>query len=180
MLKENAQITRLHIFGNGISDMIDLAETLVWNTTLTRLDLFHNKINNAGAMDLGRALEKNIALTDLDLGSNLIGDAGAITLAQAYGKNKHLRKLNLSNQHHPLRNEADPQMKKVNGCLTSISDASMEAWAEMLPVNFQCLELNLSDNQITEIGATLLLDALRQAPSLTSLQVANPGMVAIT
>ncbi|MGI4752204.1 MAG: hypothetical protein ACRYE8_00550, partial [Janthinobacterium lividum] len=44
----------------------------------TSLNLWHNKIGEAGAMELVRVLKDNSTLTSLDFSNNNIGDTGAM------------------------------------------------------------------------------------------------------
>jgi Ran GTPase-activating protein (RanGAP) involved in mRNA processing and transport len=61
-----------------------LADLLLFNSTLTAVDLRGNGLGNAGAAALARALKEltNEQLAELDLGYNEIKDEGACSLAQ--------------------------------------------------------------------------------------------------
>ena len=72
-----------------------MAKLLKTNTTLTRLDLWDNKIGDAGAQALAETLKTNTTLTRLDLGGNKIGDAGAQALAEFLKTNTTLTTLYL-------------------------------------------------------------------------------------
>lgn len=61
-----------------------VADLLMFNNTISVLDLRGNGLGNAGAAHLARSLKEhtNDKLTELDLGYNEIKDEGACTLAQ--------------------------------------------------------------------------------------------------
>ena len=48
------------------ANVVVLADALKSNTTLTKLDLSHNRINDAGAAGLAEALKSNTKLTELE------------------------------------------------------------------------------------------------------------------
>jgi Ran GTPase-activating protein (RanGAP) involved in mRNA processing and transport len=64
-----------------------LADLIMYNTTISQLDLRGNAFGNDGAILIGRGLRshENKALAELDLGYNEIKDDGACALAQVEG-----------------------------------------------------------------------------------------------
>lgn len=67
-----------------------LADLLMFNTTVTCLDLRGNALGNDGAVLLGRGLRARVGaapLAELDLGYNEVKDDGACALAQALKAN---------------------------------------------------------------------------------------------
>lgn len=60
-----------------------ISELLMYNTTLTSLDLRGNALGNDGAIILGRGIKamESVKLSELDLGYNEIKDDGACALA---------------------------------------------------------------------------------------------------
>ena len=59
----------------------ELATALMTNTTVTKMDLTQNCIDDKGAKDLAAVLENNTTLTEICLLSNGISAAGAKDLA---------------------------------------------------------------------------------------------------
>ena len=73
-----------------------IAETLIVNATLTKLDLSWNAIRLESATTLGRAFETNMTLTSLNLAYNAMGDMGTQVLGRALRRNKGLTELDLT------------------------------------------------------------------------------------
>ncbi|KAF9432437.1 hypothetical protein BGZ76_010812 [Entomortierella beljakovae] len=133
------------------SDFQILVNSLKTNTTLTHLDLRHNKIGNEGALALLEALKTNTTLTTLNLSDNSIGEGGALALSIALMINTTLTTLDLRN--NTIGNE---------GAL-ALSDA--------LKANTTLTNLNLSSNLIGNKGAQALSEALQINTTLTTLDL---------
>lgn len=90
-LKGETNLSRLLLEWNNIGlfdhGMIELANALTVNTTLTELDLRNNNIGPTGAQCLAKALRRNTTLTSLDLRWNCIGSVGGQDLVSALEKN---------------------------------------------------------------------------------------------
>ena len=151
VLKSNTTVTKLNLCDNDIDDAgaAGLADALKINTTLWVLNLSENSIGDAGAANLADALKLNATLTALNLSENSIGDAGAANLADALKSNKTLTELNL----------------RIN----RIGDAGAANLADALKSNKSLTELNLRDNFIQEAGAERLADALKSNNTITKL-----------
>jgi hypothetical protein len=80
-LVDNASLTKVDLSWNGFGDMGALGvvcDALSFgNTTLTELNLAHNRITGSGATVLAAALRSNTSLIKLKLDSNPVGVAGA-------------------------------------------------------------------------------------------------------
>ena len=161
-IKENT-LERLDLYGNRIGDAgaMALATALQTNTSLKALDLRLNKIGDAGAKDLATALHTNTSLTTLDLHGNIIRDAGAKDLATALLTNISLTTLDLHGN--------------------VIGDAGAMALADMLRHNKTLRRLELSDGGrngtseiLTRIKArtkyNILLNGLIQAKEFCETQ----------
>jgi hypothetical protein len=74
MLQTNNTITSLYFDGNHITDtgIVSLEN----NTSLKKLNLRNNKIDNAGMISLVESIKLNRGLITLDLSYNIIGDSG--------------------------------------------------------------------------------------------------------
>ena len=84
-LRVNTTVTTLFLVGFNIDDTgaSQLAECLHVNATLTALWLSLNLIGDEGAVRMAQCLRENTTLTSLDLSSNSIGVAGATQLVEA-------------------------------------------------------------------------------------------------
>lgn len=78
-----------------------LAEMLVVNNSLTKLDLSWNSIRMNSAVELGRALAQNTGLKILTLAYNAFANAGAQAIGEALLTNSCLEVLDLSNNNIP-------------------------------------------------------------------------------
>ena len=153
VLKSNTTVIKLTLCDNDIDDAgaAGLANALKFNTTLSVLNLSENCIGDAGAANLADALESNKTLTELNLTINGIGDAGAANLADALKSNKTLSELNLRNNY--------------------IREAGAERLADTLKSNKTLTDLNLRNNSIRKAGAECLADALKSNQTLTKLNL---------
>jgi len=95
----NSTLTKLYLFGNNINNECAsvLARALQGpETSLSVLDLQVNDIGNEGILAIAIALRTNSTLTDLNLRKNQFGDEGARALGQALEKNNTLEALSFS------------------------------------------------------------------------------------
>lgn len=142
-------------FSNQGADLVQLAEALKVNTTLTSLYIYFNNLGAASAGLLAGALKVNTTLTTLDLFLNNIGDAGAAALAAMLKVNRTLTSVSL-------------------GC-NNIADVGAAALAGALEVNHALSVLSVDSNEIRSAGATALAKALKSNRSLTALHIeGNP------
>ena len=82
--------------GEHVEGVTAVAEMLVENETLIRLDLGDCHINSEGAVKLAAALCKNSTLTHLDLNRNPIGEEGASSMSDLLQHNTSIYQLHLS------------------------------------------------------------------------------------
>ena len=95
-LCKNSTIRALYLTQNPIGEgAIAVAEMLVENKTLTRLEVDHCNINSHGACELAMALCKNSTLKHLMLDHNPIGMAGAFSMSDMLQHNTSLEELSL-------------------------------------------------------------------------------------
>eukprot|EP00049_Salpingoeca_infusionum_P003391 m.66140 g.66140 ORF g.66140 m.66140 type:complete len:710 (+) comp12103_c0_seq2:11-2140(+) len=102
-LMVNTHVKRLNLWKNALGDegAKALAEGLKINKSLAELDLERAKIGVAGAKALAACLKCNRTLTGLSLSRNSIGLEGALAFAQALKVNSKLSWLNLQNNNLP-------------------------------------------------------------------------------
>lgn len=83
------------ISGPGCEALCHGIQQLNQQSSLAKLYLEGNRIQDQGANELGKLLEENISLQELFLGANSIGSSGAASLAGCLRKNKVITKIYL-------------------------------------------------------------------------------------
>ena len=150
------------------------------------LKLYDNALGDDGAMVLSRALENNSTLHGLDLTFNNVGMSGftafSTVLVQA---NTSLRWLELGDNpifsSHSIGGSPDPleQLLTLSHGLqylglsyTDLSDNECEVISSALAANTGSITfLNLSHNQISDVGAATLFRALEQNTTVRFLDL---------
>ena len=100
LMKINKTVTTLNITNSSISDkgFKTLCDALKTNTTLTTLNLSNNKITDTQFIILIKGLQKNTTLEILNLSGNILNDNDVyLKLGEFLKQNKTLTTLNLSN-----------------------------------------------------------------------------------
>ena len=121
--------------------MDNIVQQAIIGKECTRLSLGGNKITSIGAVSLAAALSTNTTLVRLYLSNNRLSDKGVKLLAKALAtSNQTLKILNLQEN--------------------DISDTGAEYVAEMLKTNTTLIGLWLDKNEIGNVGARILSDAL--------------------
>ncbi|CAF1270172.1 unnamed protein product, partial [Didymodactylos carnosus] len=136
-LEQNTTLEKLDLFHNEITDdrAMIISQLLMTNTALRELILYNNYITDFGAAALGKALQINTSLKRIDIGHNWIGNDGAKALAEALKINKHLESLEIK------RNR--------------ITDHGAEAVIKALDENNTLKVLNIYGNDIPNTVALL-------------------------
>lgn len=172
----------LKAFHIGDSGAVAIAQALLSNCVLTRLNLQNNRISDPGATAIGEALQSNCTLTHLQLRGNRICDVGASHLAHAIRVNRRLVNLDLRNNSIIMPGGATgaalSQALRCNSVLTHLDlrcnfgahHAAM-ALAESLPSNCTLTHVDLSTNMISSSGAVALAKALQFNRSLSHLDL---------
>lgn len=148
-----SSLNKLDLSLNSIDDAMAncLADALARNTSLTTLDLSQNRIGVDGALSLSNALAVNSSLRNLDLSLNRTDDAGAAHLSGALTLNKSLISLNLGNN--------------------NIGDVGARSLSEAVIVNSSLTDLNLRSNRISDAGATAISKALEMNSFLRNVDL---------
>ncbi|CAF2228112.1 unnamed protein product, partial [Rotaria magnacalcarata] len=180
-LEINRSLTKLRLFTNQISDIgaQHLADALRTNTTLTDLELYDNQIGTDGLEHFADALRTNKTLNILTMHGNKVKDQEAGFIADKLKTNEkmepQIRKIN----EIPYTNPQLTQLitNKINSTRIDFSsknlnDQDMKIVAnELLQVNKVVTTFDLHANQIGDVGAQFLADALKANTSLTLLQL---------
>eukprot|EP00455_Lapot_gusevi_P050365 TRINITY_DN7286_c0_g1_i3.p1 TRINITY_DN7286_c0_g1~~TRINITY_DN7286_c0_g1_i3.p1 ORF type:complete len:422 (+),score=81.13 TRINITY_DN7286_c0_g1_i3:82-1347(+) len=144
------------LFGMKLTDVMSLANLLTNTTTLTRLILSQNLLNDESIHVLMSGLSKNETLTALDLSHNKIGDLGARRLARLVEGQNVLTSLSLAD------NMIHTQGAKYLG--------------KALRVNHNLIHLDLRLNAIGDEGGKAIFECLKDNTSLQSLNLAANHM----
>lgn len=137
--------------GLGPEGMKAMAESLMINTILEKIDLEGNYILGEGTSHLTRVLKENVYVTELVLTDNKMGTEGAQAVCELLSENKTIIHLNLSGN--------------------DIEDTAAEYFYEMLTRNAAIKTLLLQHNSFEEKGAEWFAMALNENVSLESLDL---------
>ncbi|CAF4031108.1 unnamed protein product, partial [Rotaria magnacalcarata] len=160
-------------------DMEIVAKELEINRSLTKLRLFTNQISDIGAQHLADALRTNTTLNILTMHGNKVKDQEAGFIADKLKTNEkmepQIRKIN----EIPYTNPQLTQLitNKINSTRIDFSsknlnDQDMKIVAnELLQVNKVVTTFDLHANQIGDVGAQFLADALKANTTLTRLDL---------
>ncbi|CAM4986298.1 unnamed protein product, partial [Rotaria socialis] len=180
-LEINKSLTKLRLFTNQISDIgaQHLADALRTNTTLTDLELHGNLIGTGGLEHLADALRTNKTLNILTMYGNKFKDQEAGFIADKLKTNEKIEPQIRNINEIPYTNPQLTQLIKsninstgVNFAGKNLNDQDMKIVAnELLQVNKVVTTLYLQANQIGDVGAQFLADALRVNTTLTRLDL---------
>jgi Ran GTPase-activating protein (RanGAP) involved in mRNA processing and transport len=140
----------------GLEKLLQVLSTST-STTLQKLKLSSNNIDDVGAKSIASLLEKNHSLTKLDLRHNMIGEDGAIAIASVLtNTNSTLSALYLGENYigtdaaiafvSVLQSNTTLQQLKLNSC--KIGQNGADAIANALCVNIGLKKISLKDNKI--------------------------------
>lgn len=145
---EKCSVTGVELVCNSIGDVGagHIADALRCNGSLTRLDMSHNFIESAGASAILASLQDNDTLTYLDLSDNAHLWRGCSRsmesrIADALAGNTTLKSLKLM--------------------ATGTTDRECLMLARVLENSRSIVEVDLSRNEISEVGLRILINAVR-------------------
>ena len=140
-----------------------IAEAILVNTTLQKLDISHNNLSDDGVINISECLKSN-RTQDLDLSVNRITNRGAIRIAEAICVNTTLQRLSIS--HNNISDDGviviSDSLKKNNSlkeCYLSsnrITDKGAEKIAEAIQINTALQKLDVSHNSISDDGVAII------------------------
>ncbi|XP_078504508.1 ribonuclease inhibitor-like [Lissotriton helveticus] len=145
VLRSNRSLLELYLGGNvlGVAGASLLCDALKHpDTRLQKISLCGCEITGASCAALAAALRSSRSLLELDLHVNALGDTGVTLIFDALK--------------HP-----DTRLQKIGLYRCGITGASCAALAAALRSNRSLLELDLSWNDLSDTGATLICDALK-------------------
>ena len=191
-LKHNKSLQELSMSGNMISNegAIWIAEGMKNNRSLSKLDISKNWITSKALLYLLEALKDNFALKFLNITHNNVTKSEFVKFNQSI---KHLLlqiqiKLswneidcNSQNEFKSICKLYDPHIKDFNDNETDNwsfekiidNDVRMEFLSNTLGENNNLLILNLSNNNISDVGASLIAQAIEKHSTLKVLNVSH-------
>ena len=177
--QSNRNLTHLSLSSASISDLgaMCIANALRSNCSLTHLSLRVNYISFLGASWLANGLKQNCTLQYLDLSDNVDSDPVAVELASALESNSSLTHLDLSHTcPDAQRSSISVDSGKIS--FTTVPCKLIGAFgtltlARALCSNRMLTYLDLSFNEIREVGAASLGEALQTNCSLSHLYLSG-------
>lgn len=115
-MRFNTSLKKLNLSSNLLEEegLDTLSLNLITNKTILSLNLSGNLINNAGISKLSAFLVDNINLNILDLSKNKFGDTGMVDFSENLRVNKNLSELSLAKNYDITD---DPGLKHLAECL---------------------------------------------------------------
>jgi len=162
-------LTSLSLHGSLIGDAKArmMCKYLLGNKSLTRLDLSHNAISDAGARAIAK-LVNNSVLEEVDLRDNKIAAAGAKQLGRALRGNTTLHSLNVRLNRFKDGGGRDffrgicgnTTLRELNVSCNSLGTDTAEVLCQYVDRNPSLGLLDISCNELGEQAGRLLLEAL--------------------
>lgn len=121
-----------------------------------------NRIGPAGGRHIASAVKVNSSLLTLDISNNLLGPSGCCCIGMSLSFNTTLQDVSISGN-----NGGD-------GCTSFFAEAIK--WQGRLKQPASLCGLDLSDNGISDAGATALVQALGSNTTMTRLSLGGDGL----
>jgi hypothetical protein len=177
-LKQNKKVKQLKA-KSGDCDVIEiLAEVLKTNQTLTSLDILSG-MDDDGCVLIANALIINHSLEKLNLSRNEITSTGCKAIGEMLKTNRTLKYLNICRNN--LRDKGikficdavmiNPTLCHLDIYQTKMSSNGCALVAEMLRVNRTLTLIDIGDNNISDNDITVIADALKYNNTLNELDV---------
>jgi Ran GTPase-activating protein (RanGAP) involved in mRNA processing and transport len=155
MLRTNTSLTTLRVGGNPITSALDFIQVLgEHNHTLVQLDCTNTRLTEGDLRDINLLTRLNTQPLRFKH-----------TIIDLFANNPTLTDLNLC--------EYEKSGMTQYRYLKCYNDQSMELLCEALVTNTHLRSLNLSNNQITDVGACALATVLQHNATLTTLNLSN-------
>eukprot|EP00808_Paulinella_micropora_P020740 g14005.t1 len=176
-LQVNQSIERMYIQGNWIPvAALVIASLLMVNQTLREVNLRANRIGDDVAHAIGEALKVNTSLTSLQLEGKDIGPSGAKHIAKALQVNQSIERMYIQGNWIPVASFRDGKTTSMDLSHEGYDSRSALVIASLLMVNQTLREVNLRANRIRDDGAHAIGEALKDHPSVTSVDLRKNGL----
>ena len=158
--------------------LVDVIQGIMQVITLQKLNISSNKISDDGAIAFSECLKTNTTLIELDMSWNNITCKGASVIEEAIQVNTALQKLNISNN-----KIFDDGAITFSECLKTLIELDI-SWnnitckgasviAEAIQVNTALQKLNISYNRISDDGAIAFSECLKTNTTLIELDMSG-------
>lgn len=157
-IKKNTSLRKLALSYNNIDDTgsISLADIILNNKSLKKLQLGANSFTETAAGYFGVALAKNDTLQFLDLSKNKLKSHGVWPIAISLMNNTALQSIDLR--------------------CNSIDSSGVEIICELLSNNKSICDMKLSGNMFDDNSIVLIADVLKSNNSLKEIELSEVGM----
>jgi hypothetical protein len=156
-LQSDKKILALDLADTSLSkdSLLYLSEALTDNSFLALLNLSKNNIDTLGVVPLAKMLGINQHIIELDLSNNKLGYQGIIILVGALEANTGTKNLNIS-----------------------VNNIGIEGGAivSTLITSSKILDLNVSSNNIEDMGAAHMLSKINRDSAIRQINLANNGI----
>eukprot|EP00744_Colponema_vietnamica_P006942 GILI01010024.1.p1 GENE.GILI01010024.1~~GILI01010024.1.p1 ORF type:complete len:689 (-),score=178.30 GILI01010024.1:130-2196(-) len=177
----------------GVNMCLALSSALQ-RANITKLDLYHNAIRDAGCEALAHYLREDRVLTHLNLGGNDIGSVGIQAIAGVFGTHPKLQTLILGSEVEDTHlNRIDPiaarlLVEKCRGSKTlkvldlsrnPIGHGSQEAFPaiqQLILGSSTLQQLKLADTCMNTESALLIVEALAKTTTLNTLDISSNAL----
>eukprot|EP01084_Bolivina_argentea_P046539 85713_1 len=174
-------------FGMNLNDALNISKYLQTTKSLAILVLSECLIDDETIHILMGGLEKNKTMTTLDLSNNNISDVGARRLSTFLQKNNVLQILNLNNNKitdEGIQYIASTLTNKNNSCLieldvslNNINDLGAITLFESVGISESLQTLNISCNHVTNKSFEAFINMLKVNTTLHSLNISGNPLI---
>jgi hypothetical protein len=176
VLKHNNTLKELHLIACEITDVgaTCIGNALEKNRGIVALHLDHNRIGVNGAACIFAALRTNGVLADLRLRGNRIEDDGAMELASVFNPSLRSETKAFSVKHGdpgraPDRDASNHKILQIED--DEAEDTPVSNVSGIVPCSLTHIDLSL--NQITDVGAVALVHSLGERHKLQYLDMSG-------
>jgi len=180
LLLRNDKITEIILRENRISDsdMTDIADGLIENSTLQSIDLSYNELGPRGGDAVGHVLRRNSELKSIDIGWNLLRHQGTMSVIKdGLAETNVLRSIclawnGISDEGGVLLGQVirdNSSLESIDVSHNRIGPNGAASLAMGIKTNVTLKILILSDNPLRDTGAASIVRAIRDNNSLQTV-----------
>ncbi|EDO36359.1 predicted protein [Nematostella vectensis] len=179
----NPEMTMMH-HGLGPVGVQAISLALLYNTTITVLNIRDNGIGEEGGEIIAKLLRENYYITELDISENQVGARGTLEIAETLKMNNTLTKLgmagnDLSDKEAALLCSAllvNSTVTRIDLSGNKFSNKACEYIGALLDESYSLEYLDLSWNHIQVKGAQRIAKGLEGNMKLKTLKLAWNGV----
>ena len=178
-----SNLITLNVSHNKIIDEAadELANILLHNTKLEKLDLSFNNLSNTDIVKVFKGMKNISNLKEINIGYNMITDKAADSIATVLSHNSKLQTLNMSFNYLRSRGciEIFNGMKNIlylsNLYIShnKIADEAAGSIGAVLCHNTKLKQLDISYNDLQTLGAIEIFQSIKHTTTLTKVNIAH-------